>query len=271
MIALNVKVGIFDSGIGGLNILQLLKNSLQNAEFIYLADNINLPYGNKTQDEILRFTQNIIRFFLTQGTEVIIVPCNTSSASAIDKARKEFKNVKIFDIISPIVDTLSSKFTSLAVIATDGTVKTNVYLNKFKEKNHNISILQIPCPELVPIIENNLIDRPETKGILESYLHPVIANQMIEGLIYGCTHYQYLDSQIKNTFEEKRRSVQILNPDDFLLRHILQNIPQGNVGKKDEIDIRYYTTGDKEQFFQNAKKNFNFIISDEITELKNFH
>ena len=263
-----MKIGIFDSGIGGLTVLMRLKQNLPNADLTYFADNVNLPYGDKSRENIIKFTTNIIRFFIKNEIDIIVVPCNTSSAIAIDDVRQRFPKVKIFDIISPIASKIANNFNHLAVIATEGTIKSNIYRQKFQQNNPKITIEQIACPKLVPMIENNLTDNLEKEKILELYLSNVITNKSIEGLIYGCTHYQYLNVEIKNILAKNNREIQIFHPDDFLLQNILQNIEIDNINNQ---NVKFYTTGDKMQFFNNAKKFFDFIELNKIMELKNFH
>lgn len=266
------SIGIFDSGIGGLNTLKILKTKLPNENFIYLADNINLPYGEKKPEEILRFSKNIIEFFTKKDVKIIVVPCNTSTSIAIDEMRKIFP-IKIFDIISPITSKISKNSHHISVIATTGTVKSDIYSKKLKKYNNDIKVTQISCPELVSIIEKNLIHEEKTDVILKEYLEPIISDNSIEKLIYGCTHYQYLDSNIKKILSESDRKIEILNPDDFLTEDIVSFLNENNLlnNKDSKQKIEFYTTGNAEQFFNSAKNFFDFIELKKINELKNFH
>jgi glutamate racemase len=268
-------IGIFDSGIGGLNTLKILQNKLPNENFIYLADNINLPYGEKKSEEILKFSINIAKFFIEKNVKTILIPCNTSSSISYSEIKKLARNIEVFDIISPIVSSISCKEKEgvIAVIATNGTVKSNIYLEKFRFYNSKIKVLQIACPKLVSIIEDNLIDALETELILLEYLDEILKNPNIKTLIYGCTHYQHLDKKIRKILFDYHRDIKIFNPDDFLCEKVLILLKDHNLlnDLNEKQKVNFYVTGDKYQFFKSAKNFFDFMDLNKIYELKNFH
>lgn len=250
-------IGIFDSGVGGLNVLKLLENQFPNENFIYFADNANLPYGDKTQEEIIEFSENIVNFLISKKVKLIVVPCNTSSAISLEKIRKKV-SIPIIDIITPITCEISKNFKKIALIATQGTVSSNAYLRELKKCNPEVELMQIPCPKLVPIIENNKTHEPETIDILKNYLKPIIYCGEIEALIYGCTHYQYLHDKIQDLLP---KNIQILNPDDFIC-HLVK--PYATNNKKNKKETQYYASGCKDQFFQTGKLFYTNMQIDKI-------
>ena len=269
------SIGIFDSGVGGLNTLKILKEKLPNENFIYFADNINLPYGDKSKEDIVRFSTNIARFLIEWNVKAILIPCNTSSSNSLNEIKDIAKSIEVFDIISPIVYDISknSGKKTIAVIATNGTVKSNIYLQKFQFYNSKIHIMQIPCPEFVSIIESNRIHETQTDEILLQYFDEILKNPEIQTLIYGCTHYQHLDKKIRKTFSDHQKIIEILNPDDFLCDKVMNFLQENNLLNNDESmgKIEFYVSGDKKQFLQSSNNFFNFIESNQVHELKNFH
>ena len=268
-------IGIFDSGIGGLNTLKILKEKLPNENFIYFADNINLPYGEKKQQDIITFSTNITKFFIKENVKIILIPCNTSSSISLNEIKKLANSIEIFDIISPIVSWISQDINEkiISVIATNGTVKSNIYLEKFQFHNQEIKIIQISCPELVSIVENNLIESPQTEIILLEYFDEILKDSEVQTLIYGCTHYQHLDKKIRGIFSSYKKNIKIFNPDNFLCEKVLNFLYKKNLlnDLKEKQKIDFYVSGEKKQFFQSAKNFFDFVKLDEIYELKNFH
>jgi glutamate racemase len=239
-------IGVFDSGVGGLNVLTLLKHQFPNENFIYFADNANLPYGDKTEEEIIKFSKNIVNFLISKKVKLIVVPCNTSSAISIEQIRN-YVSIPIIDIITPITSEISKQFKRIALIATKGTVSSNAYLKELLKCNPNIELIQIACPKLVPIIENNKIDAQETIDILNDYLKPIIEKDDLEALIYGCTHYQYLDNIIRNLIP---KNITILSPDNFICKDIE---PYASHTKQIKRKTEYYVSGDKKQFLKAGK------------------
>ena len=251
-------IGVFDSGVGGLNVLKLLEQQFPNENFIYFADNANLPYGDKTEEEIINFSKNIVNFLISKKVKLIVVPCNTSSAISIEQIRNGV-SIPIIDIITPITCEISKQFKKIALIATKGTVSSNAYLKELLKCNSNIELIQIACPKLVPIIENNKIDEQETINILKEYLKPIIEKNDIEALIYGCTHYQYLDNIIKNIIP---KNITILSPDNFICKHIA---PYVSNKKQSKRKTEYYVSGDKKQFLKAGKL---FTLNINIANIK---
>lgn len=192
-----MKIGVLDSGVGGLTVLKSLLKKCPNHEYIYYGDTLHLPYGEKTKEEILGYANNIIKYFENEKVDLIIIACGTLSSN------KEYlvSNKKIIDIISPLQNKLDS-YKKISVIATPLSIKTNAFKNYIKSKLNLIS-----CPKLVPIIESN--DYSNLNEILEEYLK---STNDSDALILGCTHYPIIKSYIKEYFDGK-----IICLDDYIV------------------------------------------------------
>ena len=193
-----MKIGVFDSGVGGLTVLRKLIEKYPNNEYIYFGDTKNMPYGDKTIEELQILSSNIMEFLIKQNVELIIIACGTVSSNLSDYLKIKY-NIPIIDIISPVVNYLNnSDYEKIGVLATNATINSKIF-----SKNIKKDIIEVACPDLVPIIESNnfnLLDEA-----LNKYLHKVKECELI---ILGCTHYPIIKNQI---FEKLNSNVRILD------------------------------------------------------------
>ena len=156
----NTPIGFFDSGVGGLSVYARFREILPNENTIYYGDLKNLPYGNKTKDELIGFARKILNFFKTKNVKAVIIACNTSSALAYDTIKNEY-DFEIFPIIQSCAEVISSmNYNRIGVFATEGTVKSGAYKKEIQKYNSKIEVKEIACPNWVSIVEgiNNNID-----------------------------------------------------------------------------------------------------------------
>lgn len=184
-----MRVGLFDSGIGGLTVLKTLRNRYPHNDYIYYGDTLNVPYGDKTKDELLSLSIQNIDFLLSKKVDIIIIACGTVSSNCL-KELKEIYNIPIYGIAIPTINYINqSNFNNICVIATFATINSHIFKN-----NINRKVYEIETPKLVPLIENNDLSNIET--ILSEYLNPYI--DKIDLLVLGCTHYPIIKKNIKN-------------------------------------------------------------------------
>ncbi len=176
-----MRIGIFDSGIGGINVLSCLRKKYPNNDYIYFGDTKNIPYGDKSKKELLKLAKDAIDFLLTKNVDIIIIACGTISSNCYEILKKEY-NIPIYDIISPTIRYLkNSKLDNIGVIGTKRTIESKIF--NIKGKN----IKTKATPSFVPIIENNQI-KEKTKEIKKE-LDPF---KNCDLLVLGCTHYPLL-------------------------------------------------------------------------------
>ncbi|MGD1805697.1 glutamate racemase [Dapis sp. BLCC M126] len=185
------RIGIFDSGIGGLTVLRELYRQLPNESILYFGDTARLPYGTRTTEEILQFVDEIIGWLVKSGVKMILMACNTSSALALEKVKSKF-DIPILGLIVPGANAAVEKGKRIGVIATPATAASNAYRHAILEADDSVQVWQVGCPYFVPLIEQNQLHDPYTYQIAEEYLMPLI-QQQIDTLVYGCTHYPYLE------------------------------------------------------------------------------
>ena len=186
-----MRVGVFDSGIGGLTILKSLLENHPNNEYIYFGDTLNIPYGEKTNDQLKDLSDKIIRFLISKKVDMIVIACGTISSSIYDEIKNNY-DVPIYDIMNPITNQLKKlKITKALLIATDKTIESKKFEEKLKSAN--MELYTQACPKFVPIIEHKSKDLLEIE--LGEYLYQY-KNLDIEVVIPGCTHYPIISGEI---------------------------------------------------------------------------
>ena len=196
----NKPIGVFDSGLGGLTVLQQLQKKLPNESFIYIGDTAHVPYGNKSDRAIMDYSYSLSQFLINKyDVKMIVVACNTASAITIESLKNQI-DVPVLDVISPMKKLLLKfkKLHRIGVIGTTNTIKSKSYDKLLLNINPNIKIFSKACPLFVPIIEEGLSNHELAKLASKEYLEIFNINN-IEALILGCTHYPIIKKTIQNT------------------------------------------------------------------------
>ena len=251
---LGSRIGVFDSGVGGLTVLQKLYRSLPEESLLYFADTLRLPYGSRSPEEILLFVRQILNWMQQQNVKMVIMACNTSSALALEQVQSEY-DFPILGLIHPTAKEIANQGKRIGVISTVATAKSNAYRDAILEANKDINIWQIGCPQFVPLIEANRIHDPYTKQVAREYLTPLINNR-IDNLIYGCTHYPHLKGVFKEILP---KSVNLVDPADYVVkaaRKELQLLNIKNTGRL--LPTRFCVSGNPEDFAIASKRWLGF-------------
>ncbi|WP_310485254.1 glutamate racemase [Chamaesiphon sp. VAR_48_metabat_403] len=201
------RIGVFDSGVGGLTVLQEIYRQLPHESVLYFGDTARVPYGTRSAAEIIKFTRQTLDWMVSQRVKMAIVACNTSSALALDTVRDEY-DLPILGVVLPGARAAARQGQRIGVIATPATVASNAYLTAIGEANPHAEVWQVACPEFVPAIENNRLAEPSTLAIAKEYLQPLLARS-IDTLVYGCTHYPHLEPILRKFVPE---SISFVNP-----------------------------------------------------------
>lgn len=214
-------IGVIDSGVGGLNILDTLRKHLPNEDFIFVGDNANVPYGSKTSDELKVIGVNIAKYLEKQGVKMIVIACNTLSLNAIDSMREAVK-IPIYGIARPTCKRFSNTNSkSVLVLATQATINTNGYLKFIKDIDSSIVVYQKAAVKLVTEIEANNLDHID--DIIKEYVNPYLND--IEAIILGCTHYPI----IMNNFKRLYPNLNIIDSNDALLQLVSDKLKEHNL------------------------------------------
>ena len=264
-----MDIGIFDSGSGGLTVLREIVKVAPNHRFIYLADTGNLPYGNKTREQILSFADLKMKWMASQGVDLVSIACNTTDSVIFDQTEKYNRLFKkgILHIINPTVQGIVNNYNikRVGIIATEATAGSKAFDKAFN-KISNIETLSVPCPQLVSLIESERFDYEEGYQLISQYMEPLI-NFNIDSLIYGCTHYQLASHIIDDIINNHGLKVHSFDPAKF----IADEISKIHL-KESQPSIEFYVTnmGAKANLAYTVEKLFGFKPEIKLTTLCRF-
>lgn len=190
-------IGVFDSGIGGLTVLQRIMEALPKENTVYLGDTARSPYGSKSVETVLRYSFENTDFLIEKGVKLVVVACNTSTAIALESL-KENVSVPVIGVIEPGVRAALEKTRNrkIGVIGTEATIQSGAYSRALKEKDPSVEVYSRACPLFVPLVEEGWLDNSVVRLTVESYLGS-LKQSGIDTLILGCTHYPLLKRAIQ--------------------------------------------------------------------------
>ena len=246
---MKLKIGIFDSGIGGFTILNSLLKTRKDVEVIYLADTKRIPFGNKGFKEIRYIAKEICTFFEDKNLDALLIACNTTNACALDILEKNLR-IPCFDLINSVSEIVNKKI--IGVFATQTTVKSAYYKNAISSKKENLKIIQQECPEFVPEIEKENLDFSKLDYLSDLYLKPLI-NKNIEELILGCSHYPLIYEFLR---KKVGHNIRIIDPSKALIKKFNESfsIPKNDRYKSLSYEnIQFFVTSDKDVFAKKVK------------------
>ena len=206
-----MKIGIFDSGVGGLLVAKSIKKYMPQYDYVYLGDTKNLPYGDKSQNQIYKNTVRAVEYLFKQNCILVVVACNTASSQALRKIQQEwlpkskYNGRKVLGVIRPTVEIVGN-LKKVGVIGTVRTIDSTAYKQELEKINPKIKLSMLATPKLVPMIEEGKYE----EEILKNYLVPF---RNTDGIILGCTHYGLLKKEIRKILGPK---VKIIAQEDLI-------------------------------------------------------
>jgi len=196
-------IGVFDSGVGGLTVVAAIRNRLPSESILYFGDTARVPYGTKSPETIRRFTREITRFLSHRGVKMVVVACNSCSATALDCVDLEFAGPTL-GVIVPGAEAAARKTRTgrIGVIGTPATIGSRAYEKALHALEPDARVFSTACPLFVPLAEERMEKHPATQLIAEEYLRPLL-DQKIDTLILGCTHYPLLKATLQEVVGAK--------------------------------------------------------------------
>ncbi len=193
------RVGVFDSGLGGLTVARELASRFPGIDLRYLGDTARLPYGAKSEDTITRYAVRCVRHLVEQGVDAVVVACNTASACALPALRETWPALPVWGVVEPgaRAAVAATRTGRIGVIGTERTVLSESYPRAILALAPRAQVAALACPLLVPLVEAGWVDHPVTRLTVETYLGELFARAPeLDTLVLGCTHYPVLKGVI---------------------------------------------------------------------------
>jgi glutamate racemase len=259
-------IGVFDSGLGGLTVAHAIMRQLPGESLIYFGDTARVPYGPKSPDTVRRYSREISSFLIEQGVKAIVVACNTATAHALPVLREEL-DVPVIGVVEPGARAAvrATRTGHIGVIGTAGTIRSEAYVRAIRAESADATVIALPCPLFVPLVEEGWTTHEATRLIAREYLAPFLGDA-VDTLVLGCTHYPLLKPMI----------AEIVGPDVRLIdsaeetaadtrRMLAANELESREG---EASYRFIASDDPQQFLTLGRRFFGASI--ERVEIRTF-
>ena len=248
----NAPIGVFDSGVGGLTVAREIMRQMPQERIVYFGDTARVPYGSKSQETVLRYSRQIIRFLKTQGVKAIVIACNTASACALETVKQEL-DIPIIGVIYAGARTAAEATHNgkIGVIGTEATIRSGIYTREMQKLRPDIEVIGKPCPLFVPLVEEGLFHDSVTDEIASRYLSS-LKEKYIDTLVMGCTHYPLLMNKI---LKYTPPGVRLVPQGEYVaasLRDYLTRHPEMECRLSRQGECRYLTTESAEKFNETA-------------------
>jgi glutamate racemase len=249
-------IGVFDSGLGGLRVLDRLMHTLPEERFVYLGDTLHMPYGQKTQAEVVQYVDDCLHWLFTvHQVKMVVVACNTA-ASVASHRFENYPEVPFVDPVTPICRWLKSdaKYKHVGVMATPATVASNRYPKLLAGLQAPVRLSQMACGNLATIIEEGNGETSACDALLRQYTQPLIDEQ-VEAVILGCTHYPYVLDQVAALMPQ----ADILDPAVFMALESKRLLSEHGLGTPHKTGrtvatVDYFVTAEPDKFYETSRR-----------------
>ena len=240
----NRPIAFCDSGVGGLTVFAKVKKLLPNENYLYFGDTKNMPYGEKSEKQLIEFADRIFKFFEKQNAKAVVMACNTTSAITYEKLKDNY-NFKIYPIIQTVCSTLAGLdgVKSLGVIATPATINSHAYSKGIAKYNKDMKVYELAAPNWVRIVEEHRIHQPQSIEQIKEILEVMKENNP-DKIVLACTHYPYLLDVLKKFLPEDK----YIDPAIFFAQSIKNDLEKNNLLGKEPTYERFYVSSDPENF-----------------------
>lgn len=227
----SAPIGVFDSGVGGLSVYLHLAQQLPTERYVYYADTLNVPYGNRDSGDIETLTLKAVEWLHKQGCKLIVIACNSASAYALDTARRCYPHIPIVGLVPALKPAvLASKSGHVAVLATkatlNGTLLNDVIVN-FAKPNNTV-VTKYFDPQLVPWVEAGMSEQDETAERLRQQVR-IFANEGVDQLVLGCTHYPFFKTFLLDEITQQQLSIQVIDSGQAIAERVKQLLIANNL------------------------------------------
>lgn len=260
-------IGIFDSGVGGLTVAAAIRKFLPNESFVYFGDTQHAPYGDKSEETIKRYSEEITRFLISQNCKAIVIACNTASALAYNYLKENHPDIPIINVVDPVVAHVGSKINNkVGIIATRATTKSAIYRKKLRRMNPKLHIAAVATPLLVTIVEEGFTNTKISSAAIEAYLGSKKFAD-VTTIILGCTHFPLLQKEIESFFGGR---AEVVDSPELVAHHLkLELQKSGLISQQGPGEYVFYVSEKTDAFARTAKMFFGQDITLEEKVLSN--
>lgn len=241
----NRPIGIFDSGIGGLTVMKEIAEQLPYEDIIYFGDTARVPYGTRSKETIIKYTFQCINFLVSKNIKLVVIACNTATASALEEVQAHF-DIPIIGVVEPGVVTATEATTNkkIGIIGTTSTINSGAYQESIRKKLSDVEVIGVSCPLFVPIVEEGWQDTEVARLTAEKYLLELSEHE-IDTLVLGCTHYPILKYTISKVTDAK-----LINPAFETAKTVKSLLTNNNLNTESEENPKqeFYVSDDPEKF-----------------------
>lgn len=252
----NRPIGFFDSGLGGLTCIPNLMKMLPKERIIYFGDTARTPYGSKATSTIRSFSGQIADFLVKQGVKMIVIACNTVSATCLSDLRQRYPDVPVVGIIQPAAEKIAktcSIMNKIGIIGTKVTIQSGQYKKLIQDINDEMDIYETACPAFVPLIEEGIIQNDIMDLTIKYYMDDFILENRLDTVVLGCTHYPLIRSNIKRLYP----SLRIINPSEEIVHSISKILTERDMlAKQPDFENVFYASDLSENFVNMIERIF---------------
>ncbi len=242
-------IGIFDSGIGGLSVFREIRKLLPKENYIFIADQKNVPYGEKSKYQLCKISDRVVRYFIKRNVKMVVVACNTASCYTIDFLRKKYPSLPLVGTV-PAIKTAGelSRRKSIAVLSTPATARSSYIKDLIRKYAGGVIVANIGCPNLENLVEQGMINSPQVKILLKKYLKKALIHEP-DYIVLGCTHYPFLKSAIQRLSKVKTADSGLA-----IAKRVKNLLSISKIRNNRKSSVIYLTTGDPEFFSKTASQ-----------------
>ena len=244
----NRKIGVFDSGLGGLTVVREMQKLMPEESVVYFGDIARLPYGSKSKETITEFSHQIMRFLLKHDVKAVIIACGTASSNALEDLQTTY-DLPITGVVEPGAREAANttKNGRIGITGTEATIRSGAYERLLKEADPQIEVYTKACPLFVPLVEEGWFKDDITRSVVQRYLAE-LKQQQVDTLVLGCTHYPLLKRLIG---EEIGEDVILVNPSSSVVKEMKEYLQQHDMQSEAvQGEYEFYVSDSTEKFRQ---------------------
>ena len=266
----NRPIGFFDSGLGGLTSIPYLMDTLPEEKVIYFGDTARTPYGSKAVTTVRRFSSEIADFLVKCDVKMIVIACNTVSATCLDYLQDRFPDIPIVGVITPAAEKVAencSPENRVGIIGTKVTIASHAYRSHIEEIRGDLTIHETACPAFVPLIEEGIINNEIMDMTIRYYMDEFVKGNRLDTLVLGCTHYPLIKENITRIYPQ----LEIVNPSSEVVGRIRRILTERDMlAEGSDFTNVFYASDLSENFVNMIDHIFENVSEDKKVKFMNF-